>query len=148
MIAITGAGAEEHPLRSGVYAKLESVMNEYGVLTNRRRTLIALAHSLVFLALAVRGFDSPKTALLLHGSSLDLGVGLVILHDGDFDFGLADHDFRMQARTDVFPLLRRRRHAESTAHMFRRCHAAGREFPARADADLRCGNGHVDSALV
>jgi hypothetical protein len=55
-------------------------MNEYGVLTNRRRTLIALAHSLFFLALAVRGFDSPKAAFKLHGSSLDLGVGLVILY--------------------------------------------------------------------
>jgi len=42
-------------------------MNDFGVLTNRKRAVIALMHSIVFLGIAVRGFVSPKTGVL-HGS--------------------------------------------------------------------------------
>ncbi len=42
-------------------------MNDFGVLTNRKRALIALAHSLVFLGIATYGFASPKAGVLLPG---------------------------------------------------------------------------------
>lgn len=43
-------------------------MNEFGVLNNRKRALIALIHSVVFLGVAMHGFLSPKTGIL-HGSA-------------------------------------------------------------------------------
>jgi hypothetical protein len=43
-------------------------MNDYGVLTNRKRALIALIHSFVFLGIALHGFASPKAGVLLPGS--------------------------------------------------------------------------------
>ena len=42
-------------------------MNEFGVLSNRKRALIALIHSIVFLAVAAHGFLSPKFGIL-HGT--------------------------------------------------------------------------------
>jgi len=42
-------------------------MNEFGILTNRKRALIALIHSLVFLGIAMHGFASPKVGILLPG---------------------------------------------------------------------------------
>jgi hypothetical protein len=39
-------------------------MNEFGVLTNRKRSLIALIHSIVFLGIAFHGFVSPKAGIL------------------------------------------------------------------------------------
>ena len=49
-------------------------MSEFGVLTNRKRALIALIHSLVFLGIAMHGFASPKAGILLPGfvSTADL----------------------------------------------------------------------------
>lgn len=43
-------------------------MTEYAILTNRKRALIALAHSLVFLGIALHGFVSPRPALIVRGS--------------------------------------------------------------------------------
>ncbi len=48
-------------------AKLIHRMNEFGILTNRKRALIALIHSLVFLGIAMHGFASPKMGILLPG---------------------------------------------------------------------------------
>jgi len=42
-------------------------MNDFGVLTNRKRAVVALIHSIVFLAVAFHGFVSPKAGVL-HGS--------------------------------------------------------------------------------
>ena len=42
-------------------------MNEFGILTNRKRALIALIHSLVFLGIAMHGFASPKAGILFPG---------------------------------------------------------------------------------
>jgi|SRR4051794_37264063 hypothetical protein len=39
-------------------------MNDFGVLTNRKRALIALIHSMVFLGIAAHGFVSPKAGVL------------------------------------------------------------------------------------
>ncbi len=42
-------------------------MNDFGVLTNRKRAVIALIHSVVFLGVAVHRFISPRAGVLLHG---------------------------------------------------------------------------------
>ena len=42
-------------------------MNDFGVLSNRKRALIALIHSVVFLGIAMHGFVSPKAGILLPG---------------------------------------------------------------------------------
>ena len=42
-------------------------MNDFGILNNRKRALIALVHSLVFLGIAMHGFVSPKGGLLFRG---------------------------------------------------------------------------------
>jgi len=42
-------------------------MSDFGVLNNRKRALIALIHSLVFLGIATHGFVSPKAGILLPG---------------------------------------------------------------------------------
>lgn len=39
-------------------------MDEFGVLTNRKRSLIALIHSLVFWGIAMHGFVAPKFGIL------------------------------------------------------------------------------------
>lgn len=41
-------------------------MNDFGVLTNRKRALIALIHSMIFLGIAIHGFSAPKGGIL-HG---------------------------------------------------------------------------------
>jgi hypothetical protein len=43
-------------------------MNEFGVLNNRKRAVIALIHSMVFLGIALHGFLAPKTGIL-HGAA-------------------------------------------------------------------------------
>jgi hypothetical protein len=55
-------------------------MNEFAVLTNRKRTLIALVHSVVFLGIALHGFVSPKAALMVHGSGATVGITLIAIY--------------------------------------------------------------------
>jgi len=55
-------------------------MTEYAILTNRKRVLIALAHSLVFLGVAFRGFLSPRSALILRGPGAVSGMILVAIY--------------------------------------------------------------------
>src|SRR5215467_2813484 len=43
-------------------------MNDFGVLNNRKRAVIALVHSFVFLGIALHGFASPKAGVLLPSS--------------------------------------------------------------------------------
>jgi hypothetical protein len=43
------------------------LMREFAILTNRKRALIALAHSVVFLGIALHGFVSRKAGII-HGS--------------------------------------------------------------------------------
>jgi hypothetical protein len=44
-------------------------MNDFAILTNRKRALIALIHAFVFLGIALHGFAAPKPGILLPGSS-------------------------------------------------------------------------------
>lgn len=46
------------------------VMSEFGVLNNRKRALIALIHSFVFLGIAIHGFVSPKLGVLRGSGSV------------------------------------------------------------------------------
>lgn len=55
------------------------VMNDFAILTTRKRALIALAHSIVFLGIALRGFASPRQALS-HGPGLALGGALLLIY--------------------------------------------------------------------
>jgi hypothetical protein len=54
-------------------------MNDLGVLTNRKRAVIALIHSIVFLGIAVRGFVSPKTGVL-HASRAAGDFVLIVIY--------------------------------------------------------------------
>ncbi len=55
-------------------------MNGFTVLTNRKRALIALAHSAVFLGIAFHGFASPKAGVVLPGSAARLDVILIVIY--------------------------------------------------------------------
>jgi|SRR5271165_2546882 len=55
-------------------------MNEFAVLTNRKRTLIALVHSVVFWGIALHGFAAPKAAAALHGAGAAAGVTLIAIY--------------------------------------------------------------------
>jgi len=65
VIRITGGRGTGHtrnwrPLET-LYSAL---MNDFGVLNSRKRAVIALIHSLVFLGIAFHGFASPKSGIL------------------------------------------------------------------------------------
>lgn len=57
-------------------------MNDFGVLTNRKRAWIALIHSLVFWGVAIDGFISPKPGIVQGsasvGDSVLIGIYLVV----------------------------------------------------------------------
>jgi len=57
-------------------------MNEFGVLTNRKRAFIALIHSVVFLGIATHGFLSPKNGIIhatgAVGDFVLIGIYLVV----------------------------------------------------------------------
>jgi hypothetical protein len=57
-------------------------MRHFGVLTNRKRAVIALIHSIVFLGVAASGFVSPKVGIL-HGNGVTgdfvlIGIYLIV----------------------------------------------------------------------
>lgn len=56
-------------------------MNDFGVLTNRKRALIALIHSVVFLGIGLHGFVSPKGGMLhafAMGDAVLVGIYLIV----------------------------------------------------------------------
>jgi len=55
-------------------------MAEFAILTNRKRAVIALAHSLVFLGIALHGFVSPRPALVSTGPGALSGTILVAIY--------------------------------------------------------------------
>ena len=54
-------------------------MTEFAILTNRKRALIALIHSVVFLGVAMHGFLSPKAGLL-QGSAANSDYLLAMIY--------------------------------------------------------------------
>jgi hypothetical protein len=83
VILITEAGGRRHTEACRASAKLNSTgMSDFGVLNNRKRALIALIHSFVFLGIAIHGFLSPKSGVL-HGTGalgdfLLIGVYIIV----------------------------------------------------------------------
>ena len=70
VIQITISRTRSHTRDHARRAKLsQTVMSDFGVLNNRKRALIALIHSFVFLGIAMHGFISPKAGILQRGSS-------------------------------------------------------------------------------
>ena len=57
-------------------------MNDFRVLNNRKRALIALIHSFVFLGIAIHGFASPKLGVLCGSGAIGdfilIGIYLVV----------------------------------------------------------------------
>lgn len=57
-------------------------MNDFGVLNNRKRALIALIHSFVFLGVAIHGFLSPKMGILRGSGKMGdfvlIGIYLIV----------------------------------------------------------------------
>lgn len=66
---ITGTRATYHSWITGDPSDWTFVMSQFGVLTNRKRALIALIHSIVFLGIAIHGFVAPKAGIL-HGAGV------------------------------------------------------------------------------
>jgi hypothetical protein len=54
-------------------------MNQFGVLTNRKRALIALIHSIFFLGIAIHGFSAPKGGILHSGPGGDFALVIIYL---------------------------------------------------------------------
>lgn len=54
-------------------------MTEFAILTNRKRAIVALIHSVVFLGVAMHGFISPKAGIL-HGSGSNSDFVLVMIY--------------------------------------------------------------------
>ena len=54
-------------------------MNDFGVLTNRKRALIALIHSVAFLGVATHGFVSSKAGIL-HGQGATADLILIAIY--------------------------------------------------------------------
>ncbi len=55
-------------------------MDAFAILTNRKRALIALIHSVVFFLIALHGFASPRTAIVLHGDGAVAGVMMLAIY--------------------------------------------------------------------
>ena len=57
-------------------------MNDFGVLNSRKRAVIALVHSFVFLGVALHGFLSPKAGIIrgsgVLGDFVLIGIYLVV----------------------------------------------------------------------
>ena len=54
-------------------------MRDFGVLTNRKRALIALIHSVVFLGISMHGFVAPKAGIP-HGVGMGSDFMLIIIY--------------------------------------------------------------------
>lgn len=54
-------------------------MNAFGILTNRKRAVVALIHSIVFLGIAIHGFMSPKAGIL-RGSAAKADFILIAIY--------------------------------------------------------------------
>ena len=52
----------------------------FAILTNRKRALIALIHSVVFLGIAFHGFASPKAGVLLPGRTPTSDIALIAIY--------------------------------------------------------------------
>ena len=77
---ITSCGTTRHSSIQGGRAKLNHRMSEFNILTNRKRALIALVHSVVFLGIAMHGFASPKAGVLLPRLAATADLILIVIY--------------------------------------------------------------------
>lgn len=54
-------------------------MDDLRVLTTRKRALIAVIHSVVFLAIAAHGFVAPKAGIVHRGTTADVALLMIYL---------------------------------------------------------------------
>jgi hypothetical protein len=80
VIAITKGRADHHDRFGTCWAKLNHPMNDFAILTNRKRGLIALIHSVVFLAIALHGFAAPKLGILAPGTVATGDIVLIVIY--------------------------------------------------------------------
>ena len=80
MIAITADRTTTHTQDSVDAAKLDHLMSEFGILNNRKRAVIALIHSVVFLGIAIHGFRAPKTGILDAGLTATGDLVLIVIY--------------------------------------------------------------------
>src|SRR5579872_5797894 len=83
VIRITRVGGTSHTGSWAGSAKLGfAFMTDFGVLNSRKRAVIALIHSFVFLGVALHGFASPKAGILrgpgTTGNFVLIGIYLVV----------------------------------------------------------------------
>lgn len=65
VISITILSTIDHDQDRDKTAKISPTdMNDFGILNNRKRSVIALVHSFVFLGIALHGFAFPKAGVL------------------------------------------------------------------------------------
>ena len=55
-------------------------MNEFGILNNRKRAIIALIHSVIFLGIAFHGFRAPKAGILGAGQTATSDLILIAIY--------------------------------------------------------------------
>jgi hypothetical protein len=77
---ITSCRTTRHTSISGGRAKLNHCMNDFSILANRKRALIAQVHSVVFLGIAMRGFASPKAGVLLPRLAATADLVLIAIY--------------------------------------------------------------------
>jgi hypothetical protein len=76
---ITADGKVGHTEIALRRAKLEVSMNEFAILTNRKRVLIALIHSVIFLGIATHGFVAAKAGFV-HSRAATSDIILVVIY--------------------------------------------------------------------
>jgi hypothetical protein len=54
-------------------------MPDFGILNTRKRVVIALFHSVIFLGVAIHGFVSPKAGILTHSTTSDVALIAIYL---------------------------------------------------------------------
>ena len=80
MTVITCGRTATHTENGFDPAKLDHPMNGFGILNNRKRAIIALIHSVVFLGIAFHGFRSPKPGILGPGLTATADVVLLCIY--------------------------------------------------------------------
>lgn len=79
-MGITNCGKAGHAQTSTQGRNLVTAMNEFSILSNRKRALIALIHSVVFLGIAMHGFASPKAGIIVPGEAPASDIVLIVIY--------------------------------------------------------------------
>lgn len=80
VIVITTGRKATHTKNGPDPAKLDHPMNDFGILNNRKRAIIALIHSVVFLGIACHGFRAPKAGILGPGLAATGDLLLIVTY--------------------------------------------------------------------